>query len=90
VLASYNQVHALYEITVFDGKTFDVIEKMAAPPLDNVETVRIAGPSRQVDDSFSPGTGNPAQNEKLHGAITELIARSLSTTLSDMHLADVR
>jgi len=29
VLASYNQIHALYEITVFDGKTFDVIEKGA-------------------------------------------------------------
>ena len=27
---------------------------------------------------------------KLHGAITDLIARSLSSTLSDMHLADVR
>jgi hypothetical protein len=90
LLASYNQIHALYEIRVFDGKTFDVIEKRAAPPLDNVETIRLAGPSRIIDENFSLGTGNPAQNEKLHGAITDLIARSLSSTLSDMHLADVR
>jgi hypothetical protein len=90
VMESYNQIHALYEIRVFDGKTFDVIEKMAAPPLDDVGAVRIAGPSRMIDESFSPSTGDPAQNEKLHAAIADLVARSLSSTLSDMHLADVR
>jgi len=89
MMESYNQVHALYEIRVLDGKTFDVIEKMAAPPLDDVGAVKIAGPSRMVDESFSLN-GNPAQNEKLHAAITDLVARSLSSTLSDMHLADVR
>ena len=90
VLASYSQIHALYEIRVFDGKTFDVIEKMAAPPLDNVGAVRIAGPSRMLDESISPGAGNPAENEKLHAAIADLVARSLPSTLSDMHLADIR
>ena len=90
VMASYSQIHALYEIRVFDGKTFDVIEKMTAPPLDNVGAVRIAGPSRMLDESFAPGAGDPAQNEKLHAAITDLVARSLPPTLSDMHLADVR
>jgi hypothetical protein len=89
MMESYNQIHALYEIRVFDGKTFDVIEKMVAPPLDDIGTVRIAGPSRMIDESFSLN-GNPAQNEKLHAAITDLVARSLSSTLSDMHLADVR
>jgi hypothetical protein len=43
-----------------------------------------------VDDSFSLGADDPARNEKLHTAITDLVARSLSSTLSDMHLADVR
>jgi hypothetical protein len=90
MLASYNQIHALYEIRVFDGKTFDVIEKRSAPPLDDAVEVRLPGPTRQVDDSYSPGTGEPVQNENLHRAITDLIVRSLSTTLSDMHLADVR
>jgi hypothetical protein len=90
LLASYNEIHALYEIRVFDGKTFDIIEKMAAPPLDNMATVGLTGPSRLVDESLSPGSGDPAQNENLHGAITDLIARSLSSTLSDMHLADAR
>jgi hypothetical protein len=90
VLASYNQIHALYEIRVFDGKSFDVIEKMAAPPLDDAGAVRIAGPSRMIDESFALGAGDPAQNEKLHAAITDLVARSLSSTLSDMHLAEGR
>jgi hypothetical protein len=90
VMASYNQIHALYEIRVFNGKTFDVIEKRAAPPLDDAGAVRIAGPSRMIDESFSPNTGDPAQNERLHTAIADLIARSLSSTLSDMHLADIR
>jgi hypothetical protein len=70
-------LHALYEIRVFDGKTCDVIEKMAAPPLDNVATVGLTGPSRMVDENLSPSSGNPARNENLHGAITDLIARSL-------------
>jgi hypothetical protein len=90
VMASYSQIHVLYEIRVIDGKTFDVIEKRAAPPLDIAAEVRLPGPSRVVDESFTPSTGDPVRNEKLHGAITDLIARSLSSTLSDMYLADVR
>src|ERR1700730_8980408 len=53
VLKSYSQLHVLYEIRVFDGKTFDVIEKMAAPPLDDAGAVRIAGPSRTIHERFS-------------------------------------
>jgi hypothetical protein len=90
LLASSNHLHALYEIRVIDGKTFDVIEKRAAPPLDDADTVRLPGPSRMVEESFSPVAGDPARNENLHRAITELVTRSLSTTLSDMHLAEAR
>jgi hypothetical protein len=90
LLASYSEIHVLYEIRVYDGKTFDVIEKMAAPPLDNGLTVGFGGPSRLVDESFSPSASDPARNENLHGAITDLIARSLSSTLGYMRLADVR
>jgi hypothetical protein len=58
--------------------------------LDNGATVGLAGPGRLVDESFSPSAGDPARNENLHGAITDLIARSLSSTLNNMHLADAR
>jgi hypothetical protein len=55
-----------------------------------VGPLRLAGPSRTIDESFAPSTGDPAQNEKLHAAIADLVVRSLSVTLSDMHLADIR
>jgi hypothetical protein len=90
LLASYNQIYALYEVRVFDGKTFDVIEKMAAPPLDNSGTMKLTGPSQLVDETFTPNTNNPALSEKLHAAIADLVSRSLSSTLSDMNLADAR
>jgi hypothetical protein len=90
ILETSNQIHALYEIRVIDGKTFDVIEKRAAAPLDNAQAARLAGPSRPVDESFSPSSGHPARNDRLRRAITDLIVPSLSTTLSDMHLAETR
>jgi hypothetical protein len=39
-----------------------------------------------VDESLSQD-GNPAENEKLHAAVTDLVARSLSSTLGDLRLA---
>jgi hypothetical protein len=90
LLSSYNQIHALYEIRVFDGKTLEVIEKRAAAPLENSGTMNLTGPSQLVDETFAPNIGDLSRNEKLHGAITDLIVRSLRSTLSDMHLADVR
>ncbi|WP_025037425.1 hypothetical protein [Bradyrhizobium sp. DOA9] len=84
LLADYGLIHALYEVRVIDGKTFDVIEKRAAAPLDNTGTVRIAGPSGPVDETF----GGPASGERLRAAIADLIMRSLPLTLGDMHLID--
>jgi hypothetical protein len=80
VFESYSQIYALYEIRVVDGKTFDVIEKLAAGPLDNASSVRLPGPSRLVDAKFD------ARDENLRPAIVDLIKRSLPLTLSDMHL----
>jgi hypothetical protein len=88
LMGSHSQIYALYEIRVIDGKTFDVIEKMAAPPLDNASPERLAGPSRPVDDSVSIGAGD-GNDQSLHKAVADLIARSLPTTLNDMHLAVV-
>jgi len=90
LLASHNQLHALYEIRVFEGKTFKVIEKRAAQPLDNPEGLKLAGPSRTVDEAIAPGKDDAAQNERLRAAVADLLARSLATTLGDMHLAEAR
>jgi hypothetical protein len=88
VMESYRQIYALYEIRVIDGKTFDVIEKMAAPPLDNTGHVKLAGPSQPVDGGVSIGAGD-GTDESLRKAVVDLIVRSLPTTLNDLHLAAV-
>jgi hypothetical protein len=90
VLESYHQVHVLYEIRVIDGRTFDLIERRIAQPLENADAVRLGGPSRPVDEGSLITAGNPAQNEKLRATVTDIVARSLSSTLSDMHLAGMR
>jgi hypothetical protein len=84
VLETYSQIHALYEIRVVDGKTFDVIEKMVAQPIDNGMNVKLAGPSLAFDESFS--ATSDARDESLHRAVVDLIVRSLPTILRDMHL----
>ena len=82
VLESYGQLHALYEIRVVDGKTFDIIEKLAAGPIDNASNIRIPGPSRLIDASFDE------RDENLRRAIVDLVIRSLPNILSDLHLVN--
>ncbi|MGX1324180.1 hypothetical protein AB7M17_007633 [Bradyrhizobium sp. USDA 377] len=84
LLADYGLIHALYEVRVIEGKSFDVIEKRAAAPLDNTGTMRLAGPSGPVDATFD----GSASSERLRAAIADLITRSLPVTLGDMHLID--
>jgi hypothetical protein len=82
ILESFDLLHALYEIRVVDGKTFDIIEKLAAGPLDNGSTVRLPGPSLMIDAGFDE------RDDNLHRAVVDLVIRSLPNTLSDMHLVN--
>jgi hypothetical protein len=84
LMDSYSQVYALYEIRVVDGKTFDIIEKMAAAPLENAGYVRLAGPNRLLEEGFPIGTD--ARDENLRRLVSDLIASSLPITLGNMHL----
>jgi len=84
VLESFDLLHALYEIRVVDGKTFDIIEKLAAGPLDNATSVRLPGPSLLIEAGFDE------RDENLHRAVVDLVTRSLPNTLSDMHLVNPR
>jgi hypothetical protein len=88
VFGSYAQIHALYVVRVIDGHEFNLIEKRSASPLNNTEMFRLAGPSRLVDGSFLPTANDAAQNEPLKAGITDLIERSLPTTLQDLGLVD--
>ncbi len=82
VLESFGLLHALYEIRVVDGKTFDIIEKLAAGPPDDTSSVRLPGPSLVIDAGFDE------RDENLRRAIVDLVIRSLPNTLSDMHLVN--
>ncbi len=82
VLESFDVLHALYEIRVVDGKTFDIIEKVAAGPPDGASSVRLPGPSLVIDASFDK------RDENLRRTILDLVIRSLPNTLSDMHLVN--
>ena len=88
LLKSYNQIHALYVVTVIDGHKFSVLEKRSAAPLDNTEIVRLGGPSRMVDDTLLPTATGAAGSEKLKEAVTDLIERSLPATLEGLRLFD--
>lgn len=88
VFGSYHLVHALYEIDVIDGHTFDVIERRRATPLEKVESARLAGPSHAVDEADMPLSGDATPNAKLREVVTELIERSLPSALRDLQLAD--
>jgi hypothetical protein len=88
VFASYVQVHALYMIRVIDGHDLKVIDKRVAIPLNNTEVIRLAGPSRMVGESLLPAENDAVGNHKLQTAITELIERSLPTTLASLHFID--
>jgi hypothetical protein len=85
VLGSYAEVHALYGIRVIDGHTFNVIDKMSASPLDNADIARLSGPSRRLAVSLRP-PNDLASNDTLKAAVTDLIERSLATTLQDVRL----
>jgi hypothetical protein len=88
VFGSYAQLHALYLIRVIDGHEFKVIDKRSASPLDGAEMVRLAGPSRLIDPSLLPAANDPARNDNLKAAVTDLIERSLPATLRDLRLVD--
>jgi hypothetical protein len=88
VFGSSSQIHALYVVRLVDGHDFKVISKAAASPLNNTEIIRLAGPSRLVDDSFLPAANDVPRNEQLKAAFIDLIERSLPTTLEDLGLVD--
>ncbi len=88
VFDSYIQIHALYEIRLVSGSDFEVLDRRLAMPSGNTEMVRLAGPSRLVDDTFLPTANGVAGNQKLRGGIADLIESSLPALLQSMGLVD--
>ncbi|GAC1046139.1 hypothetical protein [Rhizobium sp. No.120] len=87
LLGSRNIVYALYDVRVYDGHTFKLLEERQAAPLDHRDLQRLSGPTRFVTDAFMPNAGDPSQNNDLKNLVTDLIQRSLLQTLRDLRLA---
>ena len=81
---SNTAIYALYEIRVFDGKTFKVLDHLAAGPVDTTTNVRLAGPTALFSGAVPTAINEDV--EPLHRGIVDLLTRSLPTTLEDMHL----
>jgi hypothetical protein len=90
IFGSHEQLHALYEIKVIDGHSFDVIEARTAAPLDKTDLTKLAGPSQEVEKRLMPSADAAAPDDALRQATADMIGRSLPLTLRDLRLTDDR
>jgi hypothetical protein len=79
-------LYVLYDITVVDGHDLSVVastQKGVAlgPALEPINFVW-----RDLDESWMPAALDAAQNMRLKGAVTEMLDRSLPTTIESMKL----
>jgi hypothetical protein len=77
--------YANYALAMVDGRSFGITEEATAflPPRAASE---IGGISRKVDKSLWPASADAAANQRLKGALAELVDRSLPCGLQRMKL----
>jgi hypothetical protein len=80
------QLITFYKITVIDGRTFEVIGKQSAAPIENDELFKLAGPNREIGSDLLAAAQNPGGSDRLKAAVFELIDRSLEKTLGELQL----
>jgi hypothetical protein len=81
--------HALYQVVVYDGKSYEPIGAMLAQMPGLGFAPAIHGPSKEVDETYwsdSPDSLSAEQKELLRKAFEDLIDRSLSETLRRLKL----
>lgn len=76
-------VFAIWEMRVYDGKTFAVLAHKRAPRPDSF-TATIRGPHRKVDKSWWPAPGQVAHNAKLKQATLELVGESITPAVAEL------
>ncbi len=93
IYASSYFFYALYAVSIVDAKTFEskgiVNSRMPGEAQINpLPTTFLIGPHRQVDQSWWPTSLDAASNQRLKGAVVELIDKSLSSTLQHLPLTN--
>jgi hypothetical protein len=86
-------VYALYAVSIIDAREFSskafTVSLMPGEALvDPLRSTVIRGPHRQVDQSWWPTSPTAASNQRLKGAVLELIDQSLPNTLQQLQLAN--
>jgi hypothetical protein len=82
-LMGSHHLHALSAISVFDGRTFQVLREQRASIGQATLFAEIIGPHREVAASDWP-TGPVAQNQAIRSATWQLLEQSLAATLPEM------
>jgi hypothetical protein len=86
-------VYAIYAVDLVDANAFSsmgaAISLMPGESLvDPLRTTALRGPHRQVDQSWWPTSLDAASNQRLKGAVVQLIDASLANTLQQLELAN--
>jgi hypothetical protein len=81
-------IHALFRVNVYDGRTFARIGQKAAflegrTFIDQITQIDIKGPFRAVDQSWWPQS-NVAQSTKLRDGIRLLVSQGLDATMPEI------
>jgi len=79
-------VFAIWEVRVYDAKTFQVLAHKRAPREQGFMAV-IRGPHRKVDKTWLPAPGQVAQNPKLKQATLELVGQSIEPVVAELFAA---
>jgi hypothetical protein len=91
-LLSHYYVHATYWVTLVDGHQFATMgNALASMPNEQRGPFGgsfIAGPYREVDQTWWPTSLDAASNQRLKGAMVELIDQSLPGALGKVHLVN--
>ena len=84
ILTDNFYLFTLWEMRVFDGKTFAVLGHKRAPSSDMPLQSLIRGPWRKVDKSWWPNPAQMAQNAKLRGATLQLLEQSIEAVVAEL------
>jgi hypothetical protein len=86
-------VYALYAVSIIDAREFSskavTVGLMPGEALvDPLRSTAMRGPHKQVDESWWPTARDAASNQRLKGAVVELIDQSLPNTLQQLQLVN--
>ncbi len=84
-------LYALYAVSIIDAhefssKAFTTGLMPGEAPFNPLTTPVLHGPHRQVDQSWWPTSLDAASNQRLKGAVVELVDKSLPNTLQQLQL----